>query len=375
MARNRSATTSRSPNGKWRPSKRSHIQRPPTPSIRLHDETGCHNDPASALPANRPMMSTISNTFADYNIDLEEEEESTVTNSSTEHEEGDGEAYVIQVKPLPKIRLDLCPAPREEDEYRDQNRHRKKKSRRRSSANKSSPTNKSKEGKGEGLSDTETTVALDSSFASTTVTDKAGNDGDGLDATKATEELSLQRQNEQHSPRPLAEKKTEHAQKFVPVDSTMVDADGFPVVVGLRDEQDNNESSTKKDESSKLAPMVAPSPLPALALHQGTASHPSGVGSSAGYAGSGSVAPSVQRANTKEEEANARFEKVRTPPSPNSITDTASITPKIHHRKNRQNHHLEARQTSPLSRKEARQDDRSRRRRSKSKCDKEAGED
>ena len=111
------ASRTTSPNGKWRRS--SHQQRPPTPSVRLQEEAGCHNDLASAVPAGRPMMSTISNTFADYSIDDEEEEESSSVEEEDDAGDGegdDGDAYVIQVRPLPKIRLDLCPAPREEDE-------------------------------------------------------------------------------------------------------------------------------------------------------------------------------------------------------------------------------------------------------------------
>ena len=348
-----------SPNGKWRPSKRSHGQRPPTPSIRLHDEAGCHNDPASAVPANRPMMSTISNTFADYNIDLEEEEEneeSAATNSSADDDE---EAYVIQVKPLPKIRLDLCPAPREEDEYRDPNRHRKKKSRRRSSSgrsstNESSP-DKSKKEKGGSISDTETTPVLNSSLTTTATTDKADNDGGGLDAKTATTEILPSRQNGQHTPRSPADE-TEHAENDVAVENTMVDADGFPVMADVREERNNNESSTKKAASQKLAPMFASSPSPALAIHQGTVSHSSRIIDSAGDTGSRSlpnsnaaVAPSVDYKNAKEEEQpNAQ-------PRPDSTADTASITPKTHHRKNRKPHKPKARQITPPRRMEDKQ--------------------
>ena len=344
-----------SPNGKWRPSKRSHGQRPPTPSIRLHDEAGCHNDPASAVPANRPMMSTISNTFADYNIDLEEEEnESTGTNSSAEDEE----AYVIQVKPLPKIRLDLCPAPREEDEYRDPNRHRKKKSRRRSSSGRSRTDNfspsKSMHEKGWSPSDTETAPVLNSSFSSTTVTDKAGNDDGDLDANRATTEFLLGTQIEQESPRSSVDKKAQHEEIGVAVDNTMVDADGFPVGAIL-DEQDSNESNTKKNVPPVMAPMFAPSPPLTLAIHQGTLSHQPGTGDAGSRSfpnSNAAVAPSVDYKNAKEEEE----QKPNAQPRPDSIADSSSITPKTHHRKNRQTNNPKTRQTTPPRRMKDEQD-------------------
>ena len=83
------ASRTTSPNGKWR--RPSHRQRPPTPSVRLQEEAGCHNDLASAVPAGRPMMSTISNTFADYNIDDEEEEESSSVEGEDDGADGGDE--------------------------------------------------------------------------------------------------------------------------------------------------------------------------------------------------------------------------------------------------------------------------------------------
>ena len=380
-----------SPNGRWRPSKRSHGQRPPTPSIRLHDEAGCHNDPASAVPAHRPMVSTISNTFADYNIDLEEEEdddeeESTAANSSAEDEEG----YVIQVKPLPKIRLDLCPSPREEDEDREQNRHRKKKSRRRSSngrssTDKSSPS-KSKERKGGGASDVGTPPEQNSSVTSTTVTtDKTGNNGHGADATGASAVLFLRRQNDQEEPpRPSEDNNTEHAKKDVAVDNAMVDADGFPLVANVLQEHDRNESSTMKDVSSELAPMFAPSPSPALAIHQGTISHPSGIAGSLPNSNA-AVAPSVEYKDTKEQETNARLEKGRTRPIPDSIADAVvSTSPRrrspgenASKKKSRLTKLGETQTRTPntCGTEQNRQDKRSRYRRSESKNEKDADED
>jgi hypothetical protein len=225
-----------SPNGKWRPSKRSHGQRPPTPSIRLQDESGCHNDSASAVPANRPMMSTISNTFADGNID-EEEKEGADDSHSTEEEDG-GEGYVIQVKPLPKIRLDLCPAPREEDEYR--------RSRRKSSGGRKSSPRKSKDETRKGVAIAERTSGLDSSFTSIPVTDKASNGG-GLDATKATVELLARTQNDEHPLLQRKESKKETTNKGEVVRHTFInaDADGFPIFETLDDTEDRTGNEIK----------------------------------------------------------------------------------------------------------------------------------
>ena len=119
----------------------------------------------------------------------------------------------------------------------------------------------------------------------------------------------------------------------------MVDADGFPLGAIL-DEQDSNESNAKKNVSPEVAPMFAPSPSPALAIHQGTVSHQFGtgdVGSRSLPNPNAAVAPSVDY----------------------SIADASSITPKTHHRKNRQTHYPKARKTTPPRRMEDEQDGRS----------------
>jgi len=208
------------------------------------------------------MMSTISNTFADCNID-EEEKEGADDSHSTEEEDG-GEGYVIQVKPLPKIRLDLCPAPREEDEYRD-----RKRSRRKSSGGRKSSPRKSKDETRRGAAIAERTSGLDSSFTSIPVTDKASNGG-GLDATKATVELLARTQNDEHPLLTRKESKKETTDKGEVDRHTFInaDADGFPILEAL-DATDDRTGNEIKNQAPIEAPIFAPSPSPALPIYPG----------------------------------------------------------------------------------------------------------
>ena len=354
------ASRTTSPNGKWRRS--SHQQRPPTPSVRLQEEAGCHNDLASAVPAGRPMMSTISNTFADYNIDDEEEEES----SSVEGENGDGDngddgrdAYVIQVRPLPKIRLDLCPAPREEDEYRDQNR---KSSRRRrssrdtsSSPSKTSPSKSKESQKDSGASVDLTSSTLNSSFTSTTSADEAGkNISHVLDAIKAAAE--------QHQHASAVSKTQETSQGDV---RTNVDADGFPVITSFGESSHENVN----EEPPLAAPVFAPSPSPALAIHHdksGTESHDSSLLSDSKSA----VAPSGANENRKHTDAREEDESQASPTAvadiePASSPHRPSTGGKYLHRVKDRPSKDEHQRTSPASSTEGRQEDDRRRRRRK----------
>ena len=359
------ASRTTSPNGKWR--RPSHRQRPPTPSVRLQEEAGCHNDLASAVPAGRPMMSTISNTFADYNIDDEEEEEES---SSIEGEDdgadgGDdnGDEYVVQVRPLPKIRLDLCPVPREEDEYRDQNR--KSSRRRRSSRDTSrSPSraspNKSEEGqKDSGASVDLTSSTLSSSFTSTASTDMDDNkELRVLDTAMDAAGLSPRRQTEQPQHASMVDKAQEPSQGAVRIN---VDADGFPVIPS------ESSHENEKEESPLAAPLFAPSPSPALAIHHdksSTAFH----GSSCLPDSNGAAAPSG--ANEKRKHTDAREEEE----SQASPTTVADIDPASSpHRPSVGGTHLyrnkdrssrdKVQRTSPSSSTEGRQDDRRCRRR------------
>ena len=356
------ASRTTSPNGKWR--RPSHRQRPATPSVRLQEEAGCHNDLASAVPAGRPMMSTISNTFADYNIDDEEEEEESSSAEGAEGGDDDGDEYVVQVRPLPKIRLDLCPAPREEDEYRDQNR---KSSRRRrsssrdtsSSPSKASP-NKSKEGqKDSGASVDLTSSTLNSTFTSTASTDKDGNN-ELLDIAKDAAGLLPQRQNEHPQQVSTIGKAQETSQGAV---RTNVDADGFPIIPSF------GESSHEKEESPLAAPLFAPNPSPALAIHHeksSTKSH----GSSRLPVSNGAVAPSD--ANEKRKHTDAR-EEDESQASPTTVADIdpdssphRPSTGSKHLRRNKDRSIRDKDQrTSPARSTEGRQEDDRRRRRRK----------
>ena len=361
------ASRTTSPNGKWR--RPSHRQRPPTPSVRLQEEAGCHNDLASAVPAGRPMMSTISNTFADYNIDDEEEEEES---SSIEGEDdgadgGDdnGDEYVVQVRPLPKIRLDLCPAPREEDEYRDQNR--KSSRRRRSSRDTSSPSraspNKSKEGqKDSGASVDLTSSTLNSSFSSTASTDKDGNNELlVLDTAKAG--MLPQRQNEQPQHASTGGEAQETSQGAV---RTIVDADGFPVIP--------SESSfeNEKEESPLTAPLFAPNPSPALAIHHDKSSSDFH-GSSRLPDSNGAVAPSGANEKRKHTDAREEDESQASQASPTTVADIVPVSsPHRPSTNGKQSHRIKDRsnrdkgqRTSPASSTEGMQEDDRRRRRRK----------
>ena len=360
-----------SPNGKWRrPSQR---QRPPTPSVRLQEEAGCHNDLASAVPAGRPMMSTISNTFADYSIDDEEEEESSSVEEEDDAGDGegdDGDAYVIQVRPLPKIRLDLCPAPREEDEYRDQNR---KSSRRRrssrdtsSSPSKTSPSKSKESQKDSGASVDLTSSTLNSSLASTISTDKDGNN-ESLDTTKDAAGLLPRRQNEQPQHASMVGKVQETSQGAALTD---VDADGFPVITSFGESSNEHVVNTRKEELPKDAQVLfAPSPSPALAIYHDKSStelHGSERLSDSNWL----VAPSS--ANEKRKHTDAR-EEDESQASPTAVADIEpassphrpSTGGKYLHRVKDRPSKDEHQRTSPASSTEGRQEDDRRRRRRK----------
>ena len=353
-----------SPNGKWR--RPSHRQRPATPSVRLQEEAGCHNDLASAVPAGRPMMSTISNTFADYNIDDEEEEESSSIEGGDDGADGgddDGDEYVVQVRTLPKIRLDLCPAPREEDEYRDQNRtssRRRRSSRDTSSSPSKASPNKSKEGqKDSGASVDLTSSTLNSTFTSTASTDMDGNN-ESLDTAKDAAGLLPRRQTEQPQHASTVDKAQETSQGAV---RTNVDADGFPIIPSF------GESSHEKEESPLAAPLFAPNPSPALAIHHeksSTKSH----GSSRLPVSNGAVAP--PDANEKRKHTDAREEdESQTSPTTVADIDPASSphrpsTGSKHLRRNKDRSIRDKDQrTSPARITEGRQEDDRRRRRRK----------
>jgi len=333
------------------------------------------------------MMSTISNTFSDYNIDEEEEESSAEGANDTG--DGDGDAYVVQVKPLPKIRLDLCPAPREEDEYRDQNRKSRRRSsgggsgvKRRSSGTstgspiKPSPNKSAREHlvgqRGSSVS-ADLSSALNSSFTSTAVTDKAGNN-ERLDATKATVELLLRRQNEQPH-LSTAGKNQETSQGIV---LTSVDADGFPALTSVGDNT-GEVVTNKRNEEAPKAPVFAPSPSPALAIHQGrsnAASHQTG--SSATFSGSSHLAESniAVSPSVANEKRNHNCEEDNGQPSPTNIADTAPAS-SPHRLLSNSKHSRRAKdrpskdevssefseRRSPASSTEGRQDDRRRQRR------------